>query len=120
MSGVQVIARRPRISAAALIAFCPRWADWFLPFWKIEGDRFDYARALAPLDPIEAIRGLDIPMLFQFSRRDFYIPAMWAVAAAKAAKREPALEWSNADHAMRSARIRASRLAFLRRELRLG
>jgi hypothetical protein len=32
---------------------------------------------------------------------------------------EPAIEWYAADHAMRSARARASRRAFLRRELRL-
>lgn len=120
MSGVLVIGRRPRISAAVVIAASPRWADWFLPFWKIEGDRFDYARALAPFDPIDSVRGLDIPMLFQFSRRDFYIAPMDAVGLAKAAKREPTLEWYGADHAMRSAKARASRIAFLRRELRLG
>jgi len=120
MSGSLLLARRPGLTAAVLIAANPRWADWFLPFWKLVGDRFDYARALAPLDPIEAIATVDLPLLFQFSRRDYYIAAMSAVRFARAAKREAALEWYDADHAMRSRKARASRTAFLRRELGLG
>ena len=120
MSGSLLLARRPRISAGVLIAASPRWADWFLPFWKIAGDPFDYARALAPLDPIEAVAAIDRPLLFQFSRRDYYIAPMSAVRFARAAKREAALEWYAADHAMRSPKARASRAAFLGRELALG
>jgi pimeloyl-ACP methyl ester carboxylesterase len=120
MSGSLLLARRPRFQAAVLIAANPRWADWFLPFWKIDGDRFDYARALAPLDPIAAIATVDIPLLFQFSRRDYYIAPMSAIGFARAAKREAALEWYSADHAMRSRKARAARLDFLRRELALA
>jgi pimeloyl-ACP methyl ester carboxylesterase len=120
MSGALVLERRPRIGAAVLIALSPRWSDWFLPFWKIEGDPFDYARALAPLDPIEAVKRVDLPMLLQFSQRDYYIAPMSAVRLQRATKRESTLEWYDADHAMRSAKARASRTAFLRRELRLG
>ena len=119
MSGSIVLSRRPRISAAVIVAASPRWADWFLPFWPIEGDPFEYARALAPLDPIRTIAQVDIPILFQFSRRDYYIPAMDAVQLARAARRESKPEFYGADHAMRSAKARASRAAFLRRELRL-
>lgn len=119
MSGSVLLSRESRIKAAVLIAANPRWADWFLPFWKIEGDRFDYARALAPLDPIEAIATVDRPLLFQFSQRDYYIAPMSAVRFARAAKREPTLEWYEADHAMRSRKARAGRLEFLRRELAL-
>jgi pimeloyl-ACP methyl ester carboxylesterase len=120
MSGSVLLARWPRIGAAVLIAANPRWADWFLPFWKIEGDRFDYARALAPLDPIAAISTVDIPLLFQFSRRDYYIAPMSAIGFARAAKREATLEWYEADHAMRSRKARASRTAFLRKALALA
>ena len=120
MSGALVLGRRPRIGAAVLIAASPRWADWFLPFWKIEGDPFDYARALAPLDPIEVVKAVDIPMLLQFSQRDYYIAPMSAVRLQRATKRESTLEWYDTDHAMRSPKARASRAAFLRRELRLG
>jgi pimeloyl-ACP methyl ester carboxylesterase len=120
MGGSILLSRRPRFQAAVLVAANPRWADWFLPFWKIEGDRFDYARALAPLDPIDAIATVDIPLLFQFSQRDYYIAPMSAVRFARAARREAALEWYQADHAMRSRKARAARLEFLRRELALG
>ena len=120
MSGTLLLARRPRIGAAVIIAANPRWSEWFLPFWKVEGDPFDYARALAPLDPIEAAKSLDIPILFQFSQRDYYIAPMSAVRFSRAPKREATLEWYDADHAMRSAKARAARAAFLRRELRLG
>jgi pimeloyl-ACP methyl ester carboxylesterase len=120
MSGSLVLGRRPRIGAAVLIALSPRWADWFLPFWKIEGDPFDYARALAPLDPLEAVKTVDIPMLLQFSQRDYYIAPMSAVRLQRATKRESTLEWYDTDHAMRSPKARASRRAFLHRELGLG
>lgn len=120
MSGTILLARRPRVGSAVLIAMSPRWADWFLPFWKIEGDPFDYARALAPFDPVRTIGAVDIPLLLQFSARDFYIPAMDAMQLARAAKRETKPELYEADHAMRSAKARASRSAFLRRELRLS
>jgi pimeloyl-ACP methyl ester carboxylesterase len=120
MSGSVLLSRSAQFAAAILIAANPRWADWFLPFWKIEGDRFDYARALAPLDPIEVIATVDRPLLFQFSQRDHYIAPMSAVRFARAAKREASLEWYVADHAMRSRKARAARLEFLRRELALA
>lgn len=55
MHGVVLTADDPRIAAMVSIAATPRWGDWFLPFWPIEGDRHDYLRALAPLDPITRI-----------------------------------------------------------------
>lgn len=59
MHGLGLAARNPRrFKAAVLIAATPRWADWFLRFWKVSGDRFDYTRALAPFDPVECARGL--------------------------------------------------------------
>jgi pimeloyl-ACP methyl ester carboxylesterase len=103
MSGSLLLGRRPRIGSAVLIALSPRWADWFLPFWTIEGDPFDYARALAPLDPIAAVKTADIPMLLQFSRCDYYIAPMSAVRLQRATKRQSTLEWYDSDHAMRSA-----------------
>ena len=119
MGGTLLLARQRSFRAAVLIAANPRWADWFLPFWKVAGDPYDYARALAPLDPIEAIATVDLPLLFQFSQRDYYIAPMAAVRFARAAKREATLEWYGADHAMRSRRARAARLEFLSRELAL-
>ncbi len=52
MHGTLLAAEDARIAAVVLIAATPRWGDWFLPFWPITGDRHDYLRELAPLDPI--------------------------------------------------------------------
>ena len=124
MHGLGLAARRPVFAATVAIAATPRWGDWFLRFWKVEGDRFDYLRALAPYDPVTTARDLRGPVLWQFSERDYFIAPMSAVELARAAPlpegAEPAIEWYKADHAMRSAKARAARAAFLRRELRLG
>ena len=119
MHGLPFAAREPRIGAVVVIAAVPRWADWFLPFWAIEGEQVDYRRRLAPFDPIAAMPSLTSELLFQFSNRDFYIAPMTARELARAAGRDVALEWYQADHAMRSSRARASRAAFLRRVLAL-
>lgn len=123
MHGLLLAARNPgRLKAAVVIAATPRWGDWFLRFWKLEVDRFDYLRQLAPLDPIEAARRLKATTLWQFSDRDYFIAPMSAVELANAAPNDgaPRIEWYSADHAMRGAKARASRRAFLRRELGLG
>jgi pimeloyl-ACP methyl ester carboxylesterase len=122
MHGLLLAARNPgHFKAAVFIAATPRWGDWFLRFWKIEGDRFDYLRRLAPLDPIEGARTLRANALWQFSSRDYFIAPMSATELARAAPvdGEPRIEWYAADHAMRSAKARASRRAFLGHELGL-
>jgi pimeloyl-ACP methyl ester carboxylesterase len=120
MHGLLLAARRAAFAAVVIVAATPRWADWFLRFWKVEGDRFDYLRRLAPYDPVTSARALKVPTLWQFSERDYFIAPMSAVELARASSDEPAIEWYGADHAMRSAKARAGRAAFLRRELRLG
>jgi pimeloyl-ACP methyl ester carboxylesterase len=120
MNGILLAAREPRVKALAVIAAPPRWADWFLPFWPIEGDPIDYRRRLSGLDPIAVLAKTKAEILFQYSRRDFYLAAMSARELARSAGRDVALEWYEADHAMRSAKARASRTTFLRRVLDLG
>jgi len=120
MHGLLLASRRPAFAATVIVAATPRWGDWFLRFWKVGGDRFDYLRRLAPYDPVTAARSLTVPALWQFSERDYFVAPMSAVELARASSDAPAIEWYKADHAMRSARARAAREAFLRRELRLG
>jgi pimeloyl-ACP methyl ester carboxylesterase len=120
MHGLLLTARRPAFAAAVIIAATPRWADWFMRFWEVQADRFDYLRRLAPYDPVTAARSLKVPTLWQFSERDYFIAPMSAVELARASSDEPAIEWYQADHAMRSAKARAARATFLRLELRLG
>src|SRR5687767_1954683 len=67
MHGVLLAAAEPRIAAMVAVAATTRWADWFLPFWPIAGDRWDYLRALAPLDPISRIAEIaPRPVCLQF------------------------------------------------------
>ena len=124
MHGLVLASRKPRFRAAVLIAATPRWADWFLRFWKVEGDRFEYLRRLSSYDPITAARDLRAATLWQFSDRDFFIAPMSAIELARAAplapEGEPRIEWYSADHAMRSAKARAARARFLGAELGLG
>jgi len=124
MHGLVLASRSPRFTAAVLVAATPRWADWFLRFWKVEGDRFDYLRRLSRYDPVSVARDLGAATLWQFSDRDFFIAPMSAIELARAAPHpagsEPRIEWYSADHAMRSARARAARATFLKAELGLG
>jgi pimeloyl-ACP methyl ester carboxylesterase len=120
MHGLGLAARRPVFEATVVIAATPRWGDWFLRFWKVEGDRFDYLRRLAPFDPVTTARDLKGSVLWQFSDRDFFIAPMEAIELARAAPGDPTIEWYKADHAMRSAKAIAARATFLSRELRLG
>ena len=120
MHGLGLLARQPRIGAAVLIAGVPRWADWLRPFWEIETEEIAYRAALQPHDPVRLISKTKAELLLQFSRNDFYIPQFWARELARATGRDVGLEFYAADHAMRSAKARASRTAFLEQHLRLG
>jgi pimeloyl-ACP methyl ester carboxylesterase len=120
MHGLGLAARRPVFAATVVIVATPRWADWFLRFWRIEGDRYDYLRRLAPFDPVTTVRELKGALLWQFSDRDFFIAPMAALELVRAGPSDPGIQWYKSDHAMRSSRARADRAAFLARELRLG
>lgn len=110
-----------RVRAAILIAATPRWADWFLPFWPIAGDRHDYLRALAPLDPISHVAANGAkPLLFQFARADYYIARMTAHELHRAAGEPRELkEYEGVDHAMRAQEAVDDRVAFLEARLRI-
>ena len=120
MHGLRLAARRTAFAAAVVIAATPRWGDWFLRFWEVKDDRFEYLRRLEQFDPVTVAGAIDSPILWQFSERDFFIAPMSAIELARAAPGDPRIEWYAADHAMRSAKARAARLAFLREQLRLG
>lgn len=118
MHGVILAAEDPRLAAVVLIAATPRWGDWFLPFWPIAGDRFDYLRALAPLDPITRIGDLaPRPVCLQFARNDFFIAAMTGLELQRAAGDPNELHAYDADHAVHDPQAVADRTAFLARVL---
>jgi pimeloyl-ACP methyl ester carboxylesterase len=118
MHGVILAAEEPRIAAIVLIAATPRWGDWFLPFWQIDGDRFEYLRALAPLDPITAISALTPrPVCLQFARNDFFIAAMTGLELQRAADDPKEMHAYDADHAVRDPQAALDRATFLGRAL---
>ena len=114
MHGTLLAAEDARIAAAVLIAATPRWGDWFLPFWPIAGDRHDYLRALAPLDPITRVGEVSPrPVCFQFARSDFFIASMTGLEFHGAAGDPKELHAYEADHGMRVDEARVDRRAFL-------
>jgi len=121
MHGSILAATDDRISAAVLIAATPRWGDWFLPFWPIGGDRWDYLRALAPLDPITNVGAIaPRPVCLQFARGDFFIADMTGLELHRATGEPKELHAYEADHAVRHPEARADRAAFLGRTLGWG
>jgi dienelactone hydrolase len=118
MHGILVAAEDARIAAAVVIAATPRWADWFLPFWKIDGDRFDYLRALCELDPVSRIGDLaPRPVLLQFARNDFFIAAMSGLELHRAAGEPKEMLAYESDHGVREPQARIDRREFLLRTL---
>jgi pimeloyl-ACP methyl ester carboxylesterase len=120
MHGINLAADDDRIASVVLIAATPRWGDWFLPFWPISGDRWDYLRALAPVDPITRIAELaPRPVCLQFAKGDFFIADMTGLELHRAAGEPKEIHAYEADHGVRLPEARADRLAFLRRTLSL-
>jgi pimeloyl-ACP methyl ester carboxylesterase len=120
MHGIVLAAEDDRVAAAVVIAATPRWGDWFLPFWPIAGDRWDYLRALSPLDPITRIGELaPRPVLLQFAKGDFYIADMTGLELHRAAGDPKELRAYTGDHAMRDPQARRDRTDFLARSLKL-
>ncbi|MEX2133448.1 MAG: dienelactone hydrolase family protein [Acidimicrobiia bacterium] len=116
MHGV-LLAAEINPACVVMIAPTPRWADWFLRFWPIEGDRFDYMRSLAPFDPITAVKGVSSPVLFQFGRHDFYISAMAGTELFGAANEPKLMTPYDTDHSMEVPEAKTERLAFLTEHL---
>ncbi len=120
MHGIMLAAEDQRIAAAVVIAATPRWGDWFLPFWSIAGDRWEYLRAMHPLDPVTRIGDLaPRPVCLQFAKDDFYIADMSGLELHRAAGEPKELHAYPADHAMRDPQARVDRTDFLIRSLAL-
>lgn len=121
MHGIVLAAEDERVAAVVAIAATPRWGDWFLPFWPIAGDRWEYLRALHAVDPIARIGEIaPRPICLQFARGDFYIADMTGLELHRAAGEPKEIHAYDADHAMRTPAARADRVAFLRRVLGLA
>lgn len=108
-----LVSHRIQSKCNVFVAPTPRWSDWFLRFWPINDDRYDYMRALAPLDPIAMVADIEAPTLYQFARNDFYIAAMTGLELFDAAREPKAMKPYEADHSMESDLARTDRIDFL-------
>lgn len=115
-----LLLRKVPLACAVLIAATPRWSDWFLRFWPIAGDRFDYMRSLDGVDPIRAVTEATCPTLFQFGKGDFYIAPMTGSELFNAAPEPKQLITYESDHEMAAEQIARDRGAFLSEHLALG
>lgn len=120
MHGAALAAVDRRPLGYVLMAPVPRYADWFLPFWEIAGDRHDYLRAMSVVDPIRFVAATaPARLLFQFAHNDFFVAGMTGLELSRAASEPKELKAYETEHAMDHADVRADRLAFLREVLQL-
>ncbi|MGB7860601.1 MAG: hypothetical protein WBM90_08900 [Acidimicrobiia bacterium] len=102
---------------AVLVAATPRWADWFLRFWPVDSDRFDYMRSLHEVDPITVLEVAKCPLLFQFGKQDFYIAAMTGLELYEAAPDPKRMLSYDTGHEMDGDEIMTDRVGFLSERL---
>ncbi len=112
MYGVLLMSSVPTVGAV-FVAPTARWADWFLAFWPIAGDRFDYMRILDQVDPINRIADVEAPLLLQFGTSDFYIAAMTAHGLKRSAPEGSQLKFYEGGHDMTNAEAYSDRKTFL-------
>ena len=118
MHGLLLAADDDRVAGVVLVAIAPRWGDWNLAFFPIDGDRFEYLRALAPFDAVTRIGELaPRPVWLQFARNDFYIAPMDGFELQRAAGDPTELHAYDADHGVRAPEAREDRRRFLARLL---
>lgn len=99
------------------VAATPRWADWFLRFWPIASDRYDYMGALSAVDLITKISKAACPLLFQYGKTDFYIAPMTGLELFQAAPEPNQVLNYDSDHEMDLEAIQHDRIAFLAESL---
>lgn len=110
--------RDHRVTALAMLAAVPAFADWFLPYWRdVLGDRTEdeYRAGMAPLDPVTVLpRVRPRPILLQFATDDEYVSSDAAARLTEAAG-PPArrLDYPTG-HALDLPQARADRVAWLR------
>lgn len=112
-----LLMQKHAFAAGVLIAPTPRWADWFLRFWPISTERYEYMMALDRLDPINAVKDVKAPLLFQFAKNDFFIAPMTGLELMRDAGDPKELLSYEADHSLDLCEARNDRLAFLKRHL---
>jgi dienelactone hydrolase len=109
-----------RVRYAVLMAGTPILSDWFLFFGQATGpEKEEFIKKTAPLDPINYLGKVDsVPILFQFSNHDQFIPKNKAELFANAAKSPKQVLWYDAGHSLDS-QAADDRSRWLRTQLRM-
>jgi fermentation-respiration switch protein FrsA (DUF1100 family) len=109
-----------RIAAYVLMAGTKSFSDWFLLGSKLEGDaRAAVVRELAVLDPSRHAGAIaPSPVLFQFARKDEYVPEAGAEAFFAGARDPKERRWYDCDHAL-NGEAAADRMVWLKTKLGL-
>jgi dienelactone hydrolase len=122
MYGTLLASVEPRLKGCVLIAGTPRFPDWYLLGTKLDEDAIAaYKAHMQPLDPIEYIGKVSMPLLFQFGSQDRFIPEAAAREFYNAARDPKQFRlYEGAEHDMGSVLIQEDRLVFLREVLRIS
>jgi predicted esterase len=112
-----------RVKAYVFMAGMGTFSEWSLKYWPgtaVNGAGV-YRAAMKPLDPVGHIsHAASVPKLFQFSDSDIYISKSEAGAFFKAASGPKEIRTYACGHELNLPEVRAERLAWLEKQLRLG
>lgn len=122
MYGAIVAGLERRAKAYVLIAGMGTFADWSLKYWPgtAAGGEAAYRKAVADVDPIHFV-GVASPasLLFQFAKRDIYIPESAAAELYDQASSPKDVRWYDAAHDLHVEAAARDRRTWLRRQLSL-
>jgi dienelactone hydrolase len=121
MYGVLMASVDPRPAAWVLMAGTPLFSDWFLLAPQRKGaERQKVIDDLAPLGPLQhTARISPAPVLFQFARKDRFVPEEQAKRFHDAAGEPKKVLWYDGGHEL-SEQASKDRLAWLREQLKLS
>ncbi|MHA2364509.1 MAG: alpha/beta hydrolase family protein [Candidatus Hodarchaeales archaeon] len=90
------------IKAWVLIAGTTSFSNWFKFGSKLKQEEFDeYKKRMAPLDPVKHIgKASPAPILFQYAKKDFFVPEQTALDFYNSAKEPKSIKWYETDHGM--------------------
>lgn len=120
MYGTLAAAVDPRIRAFGFMAGTRSFSDWFL-YGKpqLEGEaRQKFVDELAPLDPIQYLPKLKVPVLLQFADNDEHVSKERAEALAEAAPEPKTVHTYSVGHELNEAATR-DRVAWLKDQMKL-
>ena len=100
MHGILAASADHRVAALACMAPDATWVNWFVTYFHLEDD--GYAQAMADVDPVTRIAGVDAPVLLQFGTADAYVSSAAAGALTGAAPAGTVVHSYNAGHRLDS------------------